>query len=59
MQRYIVFYGVKKTTIHAATSYDAFLKGVAYFRVPLNKQHMLSVHLTETAEGKQVTQVLS
>ena len=58
MNRYIVFYGGRSTTLFAATSFDAQQKGVAYFKVPPNRANTVSAHLVER-DGKEVTQALS
>lgn len=58
MNAYLVFYGSRQTKVYAASSYDAQQKGVAHFRVPASKQHLVSAHLVEK-QGAEVKQVLS
>ena len=44
---YICFYGSKKIEIYAQTSYEAYVKAIATFKVSKKNEHKVSVHLAE------------
>ncbi len=54
MNGYKAFYNGRTTEVHADTSYKAMLAAAAFFKVPANKAHKVSVVLCEKA-GEQVT----
>ena len=53
MNKYIAIYKGKQIEVMANTSYEAQLKSSIIFKA--KKSYQVSVFLTETAEGKEVT----
>jgi len=51
---YKAFYNDKETDIWANDLYEAKQKAIAYFKPKKSKEHMVSVHLCEKANGEQV-----
>lgn len=59
MNGYIVFYENKpKLEVYAKTSYEAYEMGVAHFKPPKSKRHLVHAHLAEV-DGKTITHIPS
>jgi hypothetical protein len=53
MNGYIVFYKNKRWEVYASDVMTAKQKAIAHYRVPANREHLVSVYLAEK-EGKPV-----
>lgn len=55
---YIAMYNGQQTEIHAASSYAAQQKALAWFKPPKSRRHLVTVHLAEI-DGETVTRVIT
>jgi hypothetical protein len=54
MNGYICFYNRQRIEVHAQTSYKAQCEAARLLKVPVKKQHLISVTLCERVDGTQV-----
>lgn len=52
--KYVAFYNRKQIEVEGRTSYDAYLKAIRIFKVPVYSKHLVTVVLAETKTREPV-----